>query len=62
MSKITGIDLVEKMVISLDGTVEYFLGELRHNLNGPAVIKPDHSEEYWAYGERLPDPESMQRG
>jgi hypothetical protein len=40
------MDKIKKTILS-DGTIEYRLNGKLHNENGPAVIKPDGTKEYW---------------
>ena len=41
-----------KKVIEDDGTIRYYLGDLHHNPDGPAIEYLDADYEYWQKGQR----------
>lgn len=46
-----------------DGTQEWFLNGCRHRDDGPAMVRPDGSKQWWKYGEfvRSTSPPSLDR-
>ena len=45
---------VEQSVVDIDGSLEYYLGDDLHNVDGPAVVNGRH-QEWWIHGLRHRD-------